>query len=1016
MRTPQDLPASAPKPHLRHRGRWWILGIVVVLIVVLLSLKTLATLYTDSLWFSSVDLHRVWTTLVGVKIGLFASFGAIFFVVLWANLLVCERLVSPTHLMSSEDELVRRYQHTFRPHSGKVYVAVSFLLALIAASGAVGEWNNWILFTHGGSFGVKDPEFHMDVGFFVFKLPFLEFLVNWTLIVLVVVLLVTAGFHYLNGGIRLQKASPRVLPSVKVHLSVILALIAVVKAAGYYLQRFQLDTSTNGYVEGAGYTDIHARLPALELLTIVSLFAAGILLYNIRRQGWTLPVLAFGIWAFVALAIGVIYPAVLEALKVDPAQSTLERPYIKRNIEATRAAYGLDHVKVTDFEGSTKLSAAEVESDATTLANVRLWDPNSSIALPTFQKLQDLKAYYTFQGVAVDRYRVHGKLRPVIIGVRQMNSNDLPASGWVNTHLVYTHGEGVALAQANETTSNGNPVFTVDDVPPSSSTGFPKITQPAVYFGLNDSGYVVADTKQPELDYQSGSTNHYSHYAGTGGVEMSSLLTRAAFAIREGNLNLLISNLITPHSKMMFVRTVVGMAEKAAPFLSFDSDPYPAVVNGHVDWIINAYTTTANYPYSQNADTEQVPPGSGLPTSYNYVRNSVVVVVNAYSGAMTFYAMDNDPILRAYESAFPGMFVPHQKMGAELEDHLRYPENLFSIQAAVYGRYHIVTPSEFYTASNSWSLSPTAGAGSPTDALAVTVTTNAQGQVTGGSLQRMAPLYQVMEEPGETTQSFTISDAYIPAAQGSDIQNLSAFIVANSDPGTYGTLHVYETVSGRNVVGPALADSYIEQNTTVSKEISLLDQHGSQVLLGNVLMVPVGQAMLYVRPLYTESTGNPQPQLKEVIVVFGQQVGMKPTLAAALNTVLNTKLGTAATVVTPGRKNTHTTVQAALVEQADNDLAQAASDYNQAQKDLKAGTLGGYQSEVAAAAKENAAAKTLLKDATKTTTPAPSPAPVRPEPTGTSSTTTTTTPPGDHDRKKDSTSSTTTTTVPPNEA
>ncbi len=966
MRTPQDIPARAPsRGHARRR--WYIIGAIVVLIVIILSLRSLATIYTDSLWFSSVDLHRVWSTLFAIKLGLFASFGAVFFVALWINLVLCDRWSAAASALDPEDELVRRYQRAIRPYAGRVYVGVAFVLALITASSTIGQWNNWILFTHGVSFGAKDPQFHMDIGFFVFKLPFISFLVNWCLAALLVILIVTAIFHYLNGGIRAQRGAPRVRPVVKAHLSVLLALMALVKAVGYYFQRFQLDVSTNGYVEGAGYTDVHARPPALELLVAASICAAAILLYNIRRQGWTLPVIAIGVWAFVALAIGVIYPAVLQALKVNPAQSTLEQPYIKRNIEATRAAYGLDQVKVSTFQGNTSITAAGVDANLPTLENIRLWDPDPSIALPTFQKLQDVRSYYTIQSVAVDRYTVGGTLRPVVVGVRQINPTDLPSSSWVNTHLQYTHGQGLVLAEANGVSGNGNPLFEIQDVPPSSSDGLPTISQPGVYFGLNAPGFVVADTKQAELDYQTSTgADVETHYTGTGGVEMGSLLTRAAFALRMSTINLLLSDLITPKSRMIFVRDVQTMAEKAAPFLSYGSHPYAAVVNGHIDWILNGYTTTSDYPYSQNASTQQVPPGSGLPSSYNYVRNSVKVVINAYSGKMTFYAMDNDPILRAYEAAFPHMFVPASRMTSQLQQHLRYPDNLFAIQAAVYGRYHITTPSNFYTAGDAWNLSPTTGVGSPSNALAVTYTTNPQGVETGATLQRMSPLYQVLKEPGESGQSFTISDAYVPAAQGASIQNLSAFIMGNSDPGQYGQLHVYVTKPGHSVVGPALADSYITQNSAVSTQITRLDQHGSTVILGNILMVPIDQSMLYIRPLYVQSKGNPQPQLKEIIAVYGQKVGMESTLNAALSDVLGTKIGTgvpsSSTSTTPsspppsGTSTTNSTASA----QAEADLKQASSDYAQAQSDLKAGTLGGYQSEVTAMEQEDADAEALL--------------------------------------------------------
>jgi uncharacterized protein len=976
VRAPHDAPAT-PARQRSGRARWWIVAAVVLLIAAFVSLKSLATLYTDSLWFTSVGFHRVWSTLLAVKIGLFASFGAIFFVLLWVNLVICDRLAARSPSTDPEDELVRRYQRTIHPYAGRLYAGISIVVALIAASGTVGQWNNWLLFTHSQSFGVKDPEFGLDVGFFVFKLPFLEFLVDWALVALVVVLVITAIFHYLNGGIRPQRSAPRVQPMVKVHLSVLLALIALVKAAGYVLQRYELDMSTNGYVEGAGYTDVHARLPALEVLFFISLFAAAILLYNIRRQGWTLPILAVGLWAFVALVIGVIYPAVLQALKVNPAQSTLEKPYIARNIKATRAAYGLDDVSVSRDADATQISVSTVDADITSLDDIRLWDPSSKISETTFQKKQDISAYYTIKTVQVDRYTVDGTLRPVVVGVREIDPTNLPSASWVNTHLQYTHGEGVVLAQANEATAKGNPVFTIDDVPPSSSSGYPKITQPAVYFGVTEPGFVVADTRQPELDSQkSTGADVESHYSGTGGVKMGSFLTRAAFAIRLGDLNLLLSNLITSQSKMMFVRSIRTMAEKAAPFLSFDSQPYAAIVHGHIDWILDGYTTTANYPYSQNADTEDVPSGSDLPSSYNYVRNSVVAVVNAYSGKMTLYAMDDDPILRAYESAFPHMFTPSSQMTVALRAHLRYGTDLFAIQAAMYGRYHITSPSQFYTAGDAWVVSPTTGVGAPDQTLQVTYVLNAQGQVVSGSYSPMSPIYQVLAEPGERTPSFTITDAYVPAGGGgSDTQVLRAFLVGNSNPGQFGQLRVYETPPGASKIGPVQADTEIEQTKTVSRTITLLNKEGSQVELGNILLVPVDQSLIYVRPLYVEAKTEPQPQLKYVIAVLGQTVKMETTLGATLDALLGTSLkstsGTLTTTPTApsttksATKKTPTppsssSASASEIAQAHADLAQAASDYTLAEADLKAGNLAGYQSEVTAAKSATAAAEQLL--------------------------------------------------------
>ncbi|MGH9043249.1 MAG: UPF0182 family protein, partial [Acidimicrobiales bacterium] len=592
MRSPQDV---APRlPHSPYR-KWWLLGGVVVVLILLVSLRSVASLYTDRLWFSSVGLTSVWNTLLSVKLGLFAAFFGLFFVLLWVSLVVCDRLTALVEGTSAEDELVRRYQRVVRPYARRIYACLAALVALIAAAGTVGEWQNWLLFIHGQSFGFSDPQFHMDASFYVFKLPFLEFLVNWLIVSLIVVLVFTAVFYYLNGGIRTQR-SPKVSPVVKAHLSVLLAVIALVKAGGYVLARYQLVTSTNGFVEGAGYTDVHARIPALSLLFWISLAAAAVLLWNIRRQGWTLPILAVGLWAFVALVIGVIYPAASQAI-VNPSQNSKEAPYITRNIAATRYAYGLEHVAVSDFADSGELTATQVEQGEKTLSNIRLWDPDPQISLPTFQKLQYSHGYYSFQGLSVDRYDIDGSMQPVLTGVRQINPTGIASQTWVNTHLQYTHGEGIVIAQSAQSNSR-EPVFTVQGVPPTSASGWPKVTQPDVYFGLDDPGYVVGNTKEDEIGTGD------AHYQGKGGVQLSSFWKRAAFAVRLGDLNLLISNQLTDQSRIMFVRDIQERAQKAAPFLSWDADPYAVLAdNGQIYWILDGYTTTSSFPYSQNASS-----------------------------------------------------------------------------------------------------------------------------------------------------------------------------------------------------------------------------------------------------------------------------------------------------------------------------------------------------------------------------------------------------------------------------
>lgn len=940
MRSPSDIRRSA----LSQPRRRIIIGlIVVVLIILLFSLRRLAFLWTDQLWFSSIGQGHVFTTLLFVKVGLAFVFGLVFFVVLFGNLLLTDKLRAKELTFGPEDDVVRRFQNAVRPYARRIYAAIAVVVAFIAGLNATSQWQSYLLFAHSESFHQVDPLFHKDLGFYIFTLPFLSYIVSFMFASLVVILLITALFHYLNGGIRASRTSPRVSPQVKAHLSVIGAGIALVKALGYLVAKWQLVTSTNGYTEGAGYTDVHARIPALTILFYLSLAAMVILLVNIRTRGWSLPAVAVGLWAFVALVIGVIYPLILQTAKVSPAQSSLEKPYIQRNIAATRDAYGIDNVTYHNFVGSTTVTPTQIKAASATLNNIRVWDPNPQIALATVNRRQSIRSYYQFSTLAVDRYNINGTETPVLIGTRQINSSNLPATSWVNTHLQYTHGLGVAMLESNLADPNtGNPVFVVGNVPPVSTKGAPVLTQPDIYFGINQSGWVVANSKQPELDYQLNSGAQAgqpveTHYASTGGVQIGGFLRRTAFALRLGDFNLWVSNQVTSKSRIMFVRDVTAMAEKAAPFLSFDSQPYPVIVNGHVDYVLNGYTTSANYPYSTNASSESVSTTGGLPSSYNYVRNSVEVVVNAYSGAMKFYVRDaNDPIIKSYEAAFPTLFTPLSKMPSTVRQHLRYPNDLFAMQAAVLGRYHITSASAFYNASDQWEVSPTTGAGSPSQALSVTLKTDTQGNLISSTLSPMSPLYEVMSLPNTNHQQLVTTDAYVPAGNTQTVQSLTAFVTATSDPNDYGDLNVYVTPRGTSVTGPVQADAEIQQNAKVSSIITPLDQHGSSVLLGNNLMVPLDQSVLYVRPLYVSSTSNSLPQLKYVIAVFNQDVGIETTLSAALSDVLGTSVGTGSSGSSTG---TTKGLSAATY------LQDATNEYELAQTALKAGNLGAYQAD-----------------------------------------------------------------------
>jgi len=937
VRRPDDF-ASFRQPLSRRR----IVTIVLVLVALfgVTGLRSAAVLWTDSLWFDSVGASDVFSGLLTVKVGLVAVFGLAFFVVLWGNLLLARRFASRDLTFEPEDEAMRQIQAMIRPYSFRITAALSLVLGLIAGLAAMPEWNSYLLFSHAQNFGTLDPLFKKDLGFYVFRLPFMHFIVDWALASTVIITILTTGYHYLNGGIRASRVTPRVSPQVKVHLSILLAVVALLKAAGYVLARYSLVTSSNGYIQGASYTDVHARMPALSILFWLSLAAAIILLANTVRRGWTLPALAAALWAFVALVIGVIYPAALQTFKVTPSQSTLEIPYIDRNIAGTRIGFGLQSVGKVDFAGASSITPQEIAASQETLNNIRLWDPSADIALETVQRRQAIQSYYTFTTLGVDRYNINGKITPVLVGARQLNMNNLPARSWVNQHLQYTHGYGMVISPANTfDPETGNPVFALQDIPPRATQGLPQLTTPGVYFGINDPGWVVANSKQAELDYKTpNGTQVESHYSGAGGVEMSNFFRRTAFALRYQDLNLWISGQITAKSRMLFERDVLEMAKKVAPFLSFDSHPYAVMANGRVQFVLDGYTTSNNFPYSEDATSQGVPNSSGLPQSFNYVRNSVKVVIDAYDGSVKLYAFGNngeanDPILAAYRSAFPKLFQPASSMPEAIRQHLRYPQDLFAVQASLWGRYHIDSAAAFYTASDRWQVSPTTGAGSPSQALQSTVVTSKTGVVTSITSQ-MEPISQVMALPGEKKQQLVMLSSYVPAGATATVQGLTGFLTVTANPENYGQLTSYVTPRGTSVTGPVQANSEINQNARVSTIITPLDQHGSNVLLGHNLMIPLHNSVLYVRPLYVTSSATPLPQLKYVIAVFNQDVAIETSLSAALSDVLGANVGNGGN---GGGEPTGTT---------QTYLAQAAAAYAEAQRQLKAGNLAQYQAQI----------------------------------------------------------------------
>ena len=877
-----------PRPRVRtSRRRVALVATGIILFILITSLRGVAGFYTDFLWFDEVGFTSVWRGVLGAKVLLAAVFTAAFLVVMWASLTIADRVAPRFRPVGPEDELVQRYREAVGPHAGAVRAAVSAVFALIFGLGVSAQWNSWLLFLNHVPFGVNDRQFDKDIGFYVFRLPFLSFLVDWILVALIIVTFLTLVAHYLNGGIRLaQTAAERVTPAVKAHISVLLGVIALTKAAGYYLQRFELSVSTRGPVDGPTYTDVRAQLPAIRLLIFISIIAALLFLANIFIKGWLLPGIAVGLWLLLSVLVGGIIPASVQRFTVSPAENRKERPYIARNIAATRQAYAIDAVEEKPFPYSENLAAADLSDNAETIRNVRLWDPR--FVQRTYQKLQEIRSYYSFDDVDVDRYVVDGQLTQTIMSARELNPAEVP-SQWVNQRLAFTHGFGALLSPANAVTGDGKPSFLIKDIPPQ---GRPEIKQPRIYYGENNNSYAIVRSKQPEIDFQSAAGRTETHtYAGKGGVPLNSLPRRLAFALRFGDANPLISNLVTPTSRAMYVRDIAERVRKAAPFLKFDYDPYPVILNGRIVWVQDAYTITSRYPYAQRAvGTGQLPDGSDLRgMAFNYIRNSVKVTTDAYDGTMKFYVTDaKDPIIRAYQRAFPELFSSSSVMPPELRDHLRYPEDLFSVQTNMYGRYHISDPDDFYNASDAWDVSQDPGSGRIQGATAAAAqptapTPTAATAVPVSQTTRMDAAYMLLRLPGEERSSFLILRPFVPTSRGGEKQqNLTAFMTAKSDPDSYGRLQAFVMPRGVQIDGPALINSRALADAEIAQELSLLDQRGSRVLQGNVLVIPIKDSLLYIRPIYVEAEANAIPEMRKVIVVYGPRAEMANTLQEAL--------------------------------------------------------------------------------------------------------------------------------------
>jgi hypothetical protein len=914
----------------RPRRRWRLPGgvlrwaIPVVSLILLFIVASIAKdIYADWLWFDSVGYRSVYRLRIVTRIWLFFAGGGVFLLFFGLNVLVALRASGGFSFNLGGDQPVP---------SGRVVLvlglASAIFLAVIFGVQAAGQWDDILLFMNGASFGQEDPLFHQDIGFYVFRLPALNFIVAWSLGAVIVTTVIVVALY----AARLALGGFGEAPALaRPHVSLLVVAVIGLFVWRYWLGRYGLVYSDRGAAFGAGYADVHAQLPAIYALMGFAAFAAlCVLVSGFRRGLLALPVAATALWVVAAIAGGIIYPATVQRFQVEPNELAREREYIQRNIDATRAAYGLDRIEERPFPARASVTAEEILGNQETIQNVRLWDARP--LLQTLNQIQTIRPLYDFVDVDIDRYVIDGDLRQVAIAPRELNPGRLPedAQSWVNRRLQFTHGFGVAVVPVNEVVEEGLPAFFVKDIPPSGEI---EIAEPRLYYGEMPDHYVVVNSDEEEFDYPVGEDRTTTVFEGGGGVRLSSFWRRLVYSWEFTDTNLLISDALNDESRVLYRRNLRERIHEIAPFLRLDADPYLVVADGRLVWVQDAYTHTGRYPYATREG------------DLNYVRNSVKVSVDAYDGAVTFYLVEpDDPIARAYAGIYPDLFTPFDEMPDALRAHLRYPEDLFSLQARLYLRYHIRDATVFFNREDLWDI--------PTELFV-------------DREQPVEPYYVIMRLPGESQAEFVLIMPFRPANRNNTI----AWLAARSDGEQYGKLLTFRFPTETLVFGPSQVESRVDQDTLISQQISLWNQSGSQVIRGNLLMIPIGEGNLFVEPIYLQATASSLPELKRVVVVNGNRIAMEPTLERALQVVLGLAEPTGPTEEpdggpTPGPSPTPPTPGATplptatppptatpgptveLPDDVDALIREANDTFERAQQLLRQGDFAGYAQEI----------------------------------------------------------------------
>lgn len=907
-----------------------------VLAVLAMAFVMFAGFWTDWLWYRSVHYSSVFTTTLWTKIGLFFVFGLIMAASVGVNIWLAHRLRPPLSAMSMEQQSLDRYRMGIAPYKRWLLVGITSLVGLIAGASASGQWRTWLMWVNGVPFDQKDPQFHLDVSFYAFDLPWYRFLLGFGFAAAVLSLIAAALTHYLYGGLRITSPGARATAAATGHLSVLLGIFVALKAVAYWLDRYGLavkssDFKATGNWTGLRYVDANAYLPAKTILFCIAVICALLFFATLWRRTWQLPVIGFGLMVLSAILIGGLYPAIVQKFQVQPNEQAKEAPYVEKNLKATREAYGIDGTQVSEYAGkSDTKDKTKQRDDANTTASIRLLDPN--IVSPTFQQLQQMKNYYAFPtNLDVDRYSKDGKDQDTVIGLRELNLNGIPKNNWINDHFRYTHGYGVVAAKGTTATSGGRPVFTESDLPSKGDLG---TYEQRVYYGEKTTQYSIVGGPQKEIDYSDDSGEKTTSYQGKSGVSLSSPINRAAYAVAFGEPQILYSGAIGEGSRILYNRTPKDRVEAVAPWLTIDGDAYPAVVDGKIQWIVDAYTTTNGYPYASRTTLGDTTADSLTATNnqravvaqqnqVNYIRNSVKATVDAYTGEVKLYQWDTkDPVLKTWMKAFPNTVEPKTAISQSLMDHLRYPQDLFKVQRELLTRYHVKDAQTFLSGSEVWQV--------PDDP------TNKSGNA-------VPPYYLSMRMPDQQAQTFSLTTTFTP--NGRD--NLSAFMSVDSEAGTsdYGKIRILKLPTSEPVDGPKQVQSQFNSQQDIAESIRLLKGGDSEVEYGNLLTVPLDGGLLYVEPVYVRGGDLKYPLLRKVLVTYGGNTAFEDTLDQALNKIFGTDSTTsppADTGTTPPPTSSNPTVQQALTDaqKAFNEGQDALKKgdwtaYGQAQKDLQ---------------------------------------------------------------------------------